>query len=124
MVSDSWEAFKVGFARLLGGVDTGASSAVSESVEEELEKSRSALHVDSPEELAASQIPEIAHWTTRLSLLMDRNPAAIDQLSSLVREIQDQLGHEDRARVVVQNVKAERDSYTAGKNQYFGRAGG
>lgn len=87
MVTDSWEGVKARFARLFGRGD----AAQAEAAVGRLEQSRAVLAGLSGPGLERARTEQEIIWRTRLSDLLDHDPAAEPELRALVAEVQAQV---------------------------------
>ena len=86
MVTDSWEGTKARFVGLLGRGD----AAQAEAAAARLEQSRAALARLSGPDLERARIEQEIAWRTRLGDLLEHDPAAEQELRTLVAEMQAQ----------------------------------
>lgn len=100
MVTDGWEATRTRFARLLGRGDDRQTKAVAE----RLERSRAALAAVPGPDLERAQAEQEIAWRTRLSDLLEQEPAAEGELRALITDIQAQVSRS--AGSVEQHVAA------------------
>jgi hypothetical protein len=84
MVTDSWEEVKAHCARLFGRGDAKQTEAAAE----RLEQSRAVLARLSGPGLEKARAEQEAIWRTRLSDLLELDPAAETELRALVAEVQ------------------------------------
>ena len=87
LVTDSWKEIKARFARLLGRGDPKQTQAAAD----RLEQSRAALAAASGPVLERARAEQQIAWQTRLSDLLDQDPAAENELRALVTQIQAQV---------------------------------
>ena len=87
MVTDGWEGVKSRFARLLGRGDAKKTEATAAS----LEQSRVVLAGLSGSALEQARGEQEIVWRTRLGDLLEQEPAAEQELRTLVAEVQAQV---------------------------------
>lgn len=98
MVTDSWEGIRARFARMIG---RGRPAEV-EAAEARLEQSRAALKGLTGPDLERAQAEQQVVWRTRLSDLLEWNPALAADLRALITEVQAQTT--GSARTIEQHV--------------------
>jgi hypothetical protein len=87
MVTDSWDGVKARFARLFGRDDAARAEATAG----RLEQSRAALAGLPAPDLERARSEQEIVWRTRLGDLLDQDPAAEQELRTLVAEVQAQV---------------------------------
>ena len=116
-VTDTWEAARKGFARLLGRGDPDKTNAAELRLEETHDQLTQATGGDLERVRAALE----AQWVTRMRDLLEEDPGAEADLRTLVQEIQTRLpagmvsaaGHAVAAGRDV-NISADRGGIAAG----------
>jgi hypothetical protein len=84
MVTDGWEGARARFARLFGRGDAARAEAAAG----RLEQSRAALAGLSGPDLERARIEQEIVWRTRLGDLLEHDPAAEQELRTVVAEVQ------------------------------------
>ena len=112
-VTDTWEAARKGFARLLGRGDPDKTKATERRLEETHDHHPQATGGDLDRVRAALE----AQWTTRLADLLEDNPGVEADLRTLVEQVQAQMSASDHA------VGAGRDMHISGSVNIADRGG-
>lgn len=86
MVTDGWESIKARFARVIG---RGRTAEV-EAAQARLEQSHAALEGLTGQDLERAQAEQEVVWRTRLSDLLERDPALETELRAVIAEVQAQ----------------------------------
>ena len=112
-VTDTWEAARKGFARLLGRGDPDKTNAAERRLEETHDQLTQATGGDLDRVRAALE----AQWTTRLADLLEDNPGVEADLRAVVEQVQAQMSASDHA------VGAGRDMHISGSVNIADRGG-
>jgi hypothetical protein len=113
MATDFWGTARTRLARIIG---RGAHAA-EEALARELEESATRLGRQSPPERTALEA-EQARWTALLAAFLVDHAEASAELQDFVAQVRRALADTDTVHVV-QNITAQRNAFTAGRDQHI-----
>jgi hypothetical protein len=114
MAKDGWSQAKAGMVALWRRHRPGQDVAV----EEALESSRGEI-ITADEAASQALVSTVqGRWQGRLETLLQERPEATNDLVVLVEQLRALTGEQDTVQMV-QHVHADRDAYTAGRDQHI-----